>query len=147
MPRDKKTEDAPDLLEWELAAVGDFVRHGNRVKAFTENHPSAHGWSTENARRVSASQFFAKPNVKLAVLNLRGEAMSGSVLSLNEYLQGLKELKESAEASGNLGAAVQAWKTAGQASGHHETRPEEKPKAQAIEGILERMQRAKHTMQ
>ena len=145
MPRDLKTEsaaDLPELKEWQYKAILDFIKHGNKSRAFRENHPTASGW-TQEAIKVEAYRFFQKPHVRLTEVGLREKAIHSTGLQLSEYIQGLLELRHAAEATGNYGAAVQALKAAGQASGHHDGAPEEqRPASSDLAAILDKVRSA-----
>jgi hypothetical protein len=101
----------PPLDPKEEAIVAAYIRNGgNQSDAWRAGHPTSK--AKPSSVQVEASKFFAKPKVRLRVLELQAQVESQSVtaaaLTLDAHMEKLRELRDKAEQRGQLSVAVQA---------------------------------------
>lgn len=126
--RDKQTpplmpEDMPEISEQVLGFVIDLARGETGTDAYKKNFPGSKDWKPSSVW-CEASKLKNSPKVRQWLSAVLEANFQRGTLKLEEYVADLQGLAMRAEAAGNYGAAVQAKKTAGQASGLHTERVE-----------------------
>lgn len=136
MPRDKKTTSAklkevsqheidslPELTPQQHKFMMGILEGMTAADAHREAYPSSRTW-TDNALWVGACRLRADPKVQLWLKTVRRQAAHSHVATLEDHTRELNRLKEASMRTGNYGAAVQAEKARGQASGLYVDRNE-----------------------
>jgi len=129
MPRDKKTETAklgtvsqhdienlPVLTPQQHSFFELIIAGMGPVEAYRQAYPTSLTW-TQNALWVEACRMRANPKIALWVNTVRLQGSNSAIASLEDHTQEMRSLRDEARQTGNYGAAVQAEKARGQASG------------------------------
>lgn len=118
-------EELPDLTPQQMKFVegiasGKTASDALRAAYDTSNY-------SQNAIWVDASRLKANPKVRLWLDALQAAGMSRISCSREEHLAELERLRNKAERTGNMGAAVQAEQLRGKVAGHYVDRIQEVP--------------------
>lgn len=136
MPRDKNTapkrlktltaeqlQDLPELNEAQHAFMMAILDGLTASDAYRSAYPHSRAW-TDNALWVNACRARSSPKVSLWLQAIRQQESYSAIATLDQHTTRLEGLAQRAEAAGNYGAAVQAEKARGQASGLYVDRSE-----------------------
>lgn len=114
-----------------------YIEKGNASEAYRLAYDAGNMKPETVTKR--ASELIANANVAQRVSELRAPVVTRSQLTLEQHLEDLRKLRDSAEKDGQLGVAVQAEIARGKASGHYVKNIEIKH----IDGLAERLARAR----
>jgi len=137
VPRDKKTEPGkpkiltaeqiaslPELTDRQHAFMMGILDGLTATESYRRAYPTSQTWNSDNALWVEACRLRADPKVSLWLKAVRQQESHSAIATLEQHTARLEGLATRAEQSGNYGAAVQAEKARGQASGLYVDRNE-----------------------
>jgi len=96
-----------DLDPQETAFVAAYLETTNASESYRRCNPKAKKWKPQ-AVHVEASRMLARPNVRLRLAALQAKVEEKGLLSLEEHMEELRNLRELAKTNGQLSAAIQA---------------------------------------
>lgn len=124
MPRQQMTEasgmdisELPDLTPQQMKFVEGLAVGMTASEAYRNAYDCSN--SGQNTVWVAASRLKANANVALWVEALQAAGFTKIAISRDDHLRELERLRNVAERSGNLGAAVQAEQLRGKVAGHY----------------------------
>lgn len=137
MPRDKKTaprklktltaeqiENLPELTDQQHKFMVGLLDGLTATESYRRAYPTCRTWSSDNAIWVHACRLRVNAKVQLWLKAVRQQESYGAIATLEQHTARLEHMAERAMADGNYGAAVQAEKARGQASGLYVDRNE-----------------------
>jgi hypothetical protein len=111
------TSELPDLTPQQQKFVEGLAVGMTASEAYRNAYDCS--GSQPNTIWVSASRLKANPNVALWIEALQAAGFTRIAVSRDDHLRELERLRNVAERSGNLGAAVQAEQLRGKVAGHY----------------------------
>jgi len=141
MAQRKKTEPIeyeglPDLTESQYQFVLGLLAGKAATDAYREAY-EAIGW-TPNALAVEASRLKSNPKISLWLNRLKAQQAHEGAYTLQDHVEELDRLRDIAEQSGNIGAAVQAAQLKGKALGMYVDRYKDETPRESAEDIMAR---------
>jgi hypothetical protein len=94
-----------------------LVNGGNATDAYHRSHNCEKmGYA---AIRVEACRLLKRPNITLAIERYRNSEIVGTMLTIEQHMSELRELRDAAKASGQLSAAIRAEELRGKLRGFY----------------------------
>ena len=115
--RGMDTSELPDLTDQQMKFVEGLAQGMTASEAYRNAYDCSN--SGQNTVWVAASRLKAHSSVALWIEALQAAGFTRIAVSRDDHLRELERLRNVAERSGNLGAAVQAEQLRGKVAGHY----------------------------
>lgn len=106
----------------EIIVAAYLANGGNQSESWKAAHPNSRAKPQSIA--VEASKFFAKPNVRLRIVELQAKVEANVLLTLEGHMKELEILRDLAKARNQTSAAVAAEVKRGELMGYYVERRE-----------------------
>jgi len=116
-PEQETTEELPELTPKQEGFVMSIAEGMSPLEAYRANYNTEN--MKPNTQYIEVARLKTNPKVAQWIKYLRQETITAAKCTIDDHISELERLKNKAEATGNMGAAVQAEQLKGKAVGHY----------------------------